>query len=266
MNRRALAVTVHDPEERLLSRLDPGLPELSTLYSRLCAACSGATSRRSLSALESAGFDVRVSGSAGVGESRRIAVSGVISDPSVAWVHYADFDRLLHWQSTFPAELRDVLAYRPQADYVALGRTPRALQTHPPVQILVETLTNEAFSALVGLESPADLVAGSCLISRRGAELLMQLSVENTNATDLEWPALILRETGTMPEFRAVEGLEFETADYYLPEIEEAGSRSAWISDAYNRPEVWVTRTQLALDSMAALGRVLGLQKRPARR
>ena len=94
----------------------------------------------------------------------------------------------------------------------------------------------------------------------------MQFSIEDSNATDLEWPALILRETGTMPEFRAVEGLEFETADYYQPEIEQAGSRSAWMSAAYNRPEVWITRTRLALDSMAALGRVLGFSDQPVRR
>ncbi|MDO8688402.1 MAG: hypothetical protein Q7R39_00060 [Dehalococcoidia bacterium] len=192
------------------------------------------------------------------GEARRIAVRGVLAGSSSAWIQYADLDRLIHWESSFPAELRRILATRWRPHYVALGRTARALQTHPKVQILAETLTNEAFSTLVGLKRRVDVVAGSSLFSRRGAEILAQLSTEPSNGTDLEWPGLILRETGIMPQFWRGEGLEFETADYYSTEIEEAGSRAAWISITYDRPEVWVTRTKLALDSIAALARVLG--------
>lgn len=258
----ALAVTVHDPEERWLARFSPGLSELSSLYIRMVAACTRATSARTLAALESHDFEVVLSDSGRVGESRRNAVRLLLADPSVNWIHYADLDRLLHWQYNYPHELRRTLALAPGSDYIALGRTERALQTHPQVQILAETLTNAAFSALIGLGAPFDVVAGSFLISRRAGDIIVSLSTDPSGATDLEWPALVFRETGSTPECRRLEGLEFETADYYRVEIQRAGSLAAWISATYDRPAVWAVRTKLALDSIVALQRVLDHPKR----
>ncbi len=257
----ALAVTVHDPGERMPARFDPWLGRVSALYSHRVAACSNATSNRTLAALKESGFEIQMSGSAGVGEARRLAVWGALAGPPTAWIQYADLDRLLHWESSFPAELRRVLAARWRSEYVALGRTARALRTHPKVQILAETLANEAFSTMVGLKRRVDVVSGSALFSRRAAEILSNLSTEPLTGTDLEWPGLILRETGIMPQFWKGEGLEFETADYYSAEIEGAGSQAAWTAVVYDRPEVWVTRTKLVLDSIAALARVLSLPR-----
>lgn len=257
MRKYGLAVAVHDPKERWLQRFSPGLSALSELYAHKAAACTAATSARTVAALEAAGFHVHLSPNGQTGQTRRDAIRAALADPSVEWLQYADLDRLLHWQDTFPGELRETLAAEPRSEYVALGRTTRALHTHPRVQILAETLTNSAFSALLGLEAEVDLVAGSFLFSRRAAEVILRYSVEPTGATDLEWPALILRELGVMPEFRAVEGLEFETADYYSDEIQAAGSLADWIRDTYDRPAVWLERTKLALDSIAALARVL---------
>ncbi|MCL4466888.1 MAG: hypothetical protein M1389_12830, partial [Chloroflexi bacterium] len=185
--RYALAVTVHDPEERWLARFFPALRELSPLYARRAASCTAATSRRTLAALEDAGFDVLTSPNGRVGESRRSAIRSTLADPSVEVVHYADLDRLLHWQYAFPDELRRTLALAPRSDYVALGRTERALRTHPRVQVLAETLTNAAFAALGGLDAPdtpLDLVAGSSLLTRRAAEIILSFSTEPSGGTD----------------------------------------------------------------------------------
>jgi hypothetical protein len=254
----ALAATIHDPEERLLSLFEPGLAELGGLYGNKAVAYSAATSIRTVEALESYGFTPLASGIIGIGASRRLAAGTVLSSGDTSWVHYCDLDRLLHWHHAYPEELRQVLMVTPENDFVALGRTERAFMSHPRVQVLAETLTNEAFSALVDSGRSYDMVAGSCLFSRRAGEIILQQSIEPTNATDLEWPGLIWRELGVIPDFRAVEGLEFETADCYQSEIMALGSREAWITATYDRPESWVARTTLALDSIAALGRVIG--------
>lgn len=253
----ALAVTVHDPEERWLRRFHPALSGLVALYGDKAAACTDISSERTRQALADAGFEVAISPSGQIGQARRDALATVLRRTSAVWIHYADLDRLLHWYQAFPEELKGVLASGPCADYVALGRTQRALDTHPTVQILAETLTNTAFSALLRLNRRVDVVAGSCLLSRRAAGVVVRHSREPSNATDLEWPALVLRELGVMPEFRHVEGLEFETADYYAEEIQDAGSLQAWMYTTYNRSAVWIERTKLALDSIAALARVL---------
>lgn len=254
-----LAVTVHDPDGRWLERFDPGLKEVSAYYTAKAAACTQATGVDTVSALQEAGFRVHISPEGRTGQARRDAMGTLLLDDSFDLVHYADLDRLLHWHYAFPEELRATLNSEPASHYVALGRTERAWETHPQIQILAEKLTNQAFAAALGIEGETDLVAGSALFSRQGAETVVRLSIELTGATDLEWPALILRELGNFPEFRQVDGLEFETPDYFAPEIEAAGSVQEWIKKTYSRPEVWATRTKLALDSINALRRVFGV-------
>jgi hypothetical protein len=47
--------------------------------------------------------------------------------------------------------------------------------------------------------------------------------------------------------YRACEGLEFETADRFAPEIAAAGSYHAWEEGISAEPERWVFRLQVAL-------------------
>jgi hypothetical protein len=258
MTQYGLAVTVHDPDERWLRRFSPALPKIVERY-RLCsAACTEATSRFTIGGLKDLGFRTVITAPGAAGLSRIAAIRLLLEDQTVEWVQNADLDRLLHWENTYPDELTATLRQAPTSDYVALGRSPRALASHPHVQILAEVLTNRAFARALRIDEPVDLVAGSSLFSRRAAEILVEQSTEPSGATDLEWPALILHHLGVLPEFRAVEGLEFETADYYLDQIERAGSMAIWLQEAYDTPEVWHSRAKLAADSIAALKRVLG--------
>ena len=150
----------------------------------------------------------------------------------------------------FPEELRG-LPGRPRRAppaapwYACLGRTRRAFQTHPYVQRVAEGATNRASLAL---GRRLDATAGACWLDRSGAEIVLAGSVEETNATDLEWPALIYRGGGgggggggprARVAYVATEGLEFETAEFYAPEIAALGGREAWERAHYERPEVW---------------------------
>ena len=145
---------------------------------------------------------------------------------------------------------------RPRRWYACLGRTARAFATHPDVQRLTETVTNTALSLALGRR--LDAVAGASWLSRAGAELILPRSIETTNATDLEWPALIALVDPRRIGLLRCEGLEFETAAFYPEAIAAAGGLAAWLHRTYDHPESWRARTQLAADSIAALARVLG--------
>ena len=254
-----LAVTVHDPQERLLASLPPTLDAIAALYRARVAACTGATSVRTSAALRAAGFAV-VGAPQGtrVGENRRRALRTLVESAGVPVLQYCDLDRLLHWHRRFPSELRSLVGRPPAGDYTALGRTARAWRTHPRVQVLAERLTNAALVAALGLPPTADFTAGSCLLSRRAAEVVLAASREAANGTDLEWPALVYRDLATRPACVLTEGLEFETADFYRDQIAAAGSRAAWIRAMYDRPSTWRERAEIARQSIAALERVLG--------
>jgi hypothetical protein len=171
-----------------------------------------------------------------------------------------DFDRWLHWAGAFPDELEDLRRRMGEefgeAWYVCLGRTARAHATHPQTQVLAETATNRALSAVLG--RTVDATAGASWIRREAARLIVEQAVERSKATDLEWPGLVLRVDPDRVQGVFVEGLEFETPDAYPAEIAAAGSREAWIAATYDRPAVMRERLQLAADSISALVRVMG--------
>src|SRR5690606_4801185 len=139
-----------------------------------------------------------------------------------------------------PDELAD-LSRRITSDhatawYVCLGRTERALATHPMAQVLPESLTNRALSAEAG--TCLDATAGGAWIRLEAARLILAGSTAMSKATDLEWPGLVLSVDQSRVQGAFLEGLEFETADAYSDEIEALGSREAWIRATYDRAQV----------------------------
>jgi hypothetical protein len=145
----------------------------------------------------------------------------------------------------YPHELDDVIAGIPGYDMLVLGRTERAWATHPPYQTETESLFNRVFALATGLSW--DVGAGSRGLSRRAAEALLEHSEDQTVGTDAEWPLLLLDRDGFHVDYRACEGLEFETPDRFGPEIEAAGGYEAWEAQMSADPHRWVFRAKLAL-------------------
>jgi hypothetical protein len=253
----ALAATLHDPDGRLLAGLEERATQLAR-YEGVYVAATDATDPR-VPALLADRAAVVIPGDERIGVARRAALRAAF-DASDASILYSDFDRWLHWAGRFPDELAAIPARlarrRPAPWYACLGRTARAFATHPPAQRLAEAATNRALSLAVGRR--LDATAGACWLSREAAELVLRQSVEATNATDLEWPALVYRAAPRRLAFLPTEGLEFETAAFYPDEVATAGGKAAWIRARYERPEVWLDRLRLAADSVAAACRVLG--------
>ncbi len=253
----ALTATLHDPDGRLRPALEERGERLEG-YAAVYVAATAATDRRLGEMLRERGAMV-IAGDERIGVARRAALGAAV-DRGHAGYLACDFDRWLHWAGCFPEELAGVPSRlakrRPAPWYACLGRTGRAFASHPPVQRAAERATNHALSLAVGRR--LDATAGACWLSAEGAGLILRESVEATNATDLEWPALIHRADPRRLAFLATEGLEFETAIFAAAEVAEAGGGAAWVRARYERPEVWLARLRLAADSVEAACRVLG--------
>jgi hypothetical protein len=244
----ALVVTVHQPTARLVALAEAQLPVLAGHYAGLVAFCSRATHPDMADLLERQGARVWMDGEEpagilGIGDVRRKTVRAGL-EAGTTHLQMCDFDRALHWAAHFPGELEEVVADIVRYDLLVLGRTPRAWSTHPAPQAETEPLFNKVFGLATGLGW--DVGAGSRGISRRAAGTLLEISREMTVGVDAEWPLLLLNRDGFRVGYRACEGLEFETADRFGPEIEAAGGYEAWEAQLSADPGRWAFRLQVA--------------------
>jgi hypothetical protein len=245
----ALVMTVHEREGRLLHLIEAHLPTLAAHYAAVIAYCSHETLPAVRDQLRRLGVAIRVNdhpsrGIEDIGAARRATIRAGL-EAGASYLQMCDFDRALHWAVHWPAELETVVADIPNYDLLVLGRTERAWATHPPYQAETEPLFNKVFALASG--QPWDVGAGSRGLSRRAAETLLEISQEMTVGIDAEWPLLLLKRGGFRVGYRPCEGLEFETADRFGPEIEAAGGYQAWEAQASAQPERWVFRLQVAL-------------------
>lgn len=257
----ALASTMFDPEARMAGALSDSLRLLGQIYADMFVAVSRGTSEASLDLDKSSGAHVWATRPGMTGQSRREALSPAL-DAGYQVVHYCDLDRVLHWVAKYPDELRQTVKTVRRDGYTILGRTKRAMDTHPAAQLLTETLTNKIASLLLGKQ--VDVAAGSCGVSRRAGLLVLEHSRAPTNATDAEWPMIVHSLCPDELGYVEVEGLEFETTDYYQDEIRRAGSAEAWIAERYETPLQWRQRVELALASIEALVEAKRLCSEPA--
>jgi len=250
-----LVATVHDPAGHLLDATCQ-FGDLLSLYTTSYFRCTDVTHRSVLGALERLG-DVSIEVPGLIGRSRREVLRYARADGAET-IMYCDFDRWLHWAWHYQRELIDVpqaIDQRcPHAWYVCLGRTSRAYTTHPRVQRETEQLSNDVISLLVG--QSLDATAGACWMTGRAADIILSESIEESNATDLEWPALIAVRDRSRIEGMCVDGLEFETASFQPHEIDAAGGLDAWLAIHYEQPRVWETRMRLMAQSVKAALRV----------
>jgi hypothetical protein len=250
----ALVATAHDPENRLFSLTQAGLPGLKDIYPSISVLCSASTHHEMTTLLEKNGVMVRKEGRPpgghkGLGRTRRDALQAGLASGSEHF-HLCDFDRVLHWVDHYPEELRTTLADIAQFDFLVMGRTPRAWATHPPVQNMTEALTNLVFAKIYGRE--IDITGGSRGVSRKAARMLSLHSREETVGVDGEWPILLKQSPELGLGYRVYEGLEFESMDERDDEIAVAGGREAWEKQVLDSPEAWLLRITVVQDTITA--------------
>jgi hypothetical protein len=255
-----LALTVHQPDERLIGPMSAQLPALEARYAALAAYCSCETHPAVVGLLRGRGALVRVNerasgGIEGIGPARRATISLGLTC-GTTHLQMCDFDRALHWVANWPGEMDAVVADIPNYDLLVLGRTDRAWATHPAYQTETEPLFNKVFALATG--QAWDIGAGSRGLGRGAAELLLEISKEKTIGIDAEWPLLLMNRKEFRVGYRRCEGLEFETADRFAPEIEALGGYRAWEAQMTAAPRRWAFRLQVAHLIAAAVVRYGG--------
>jgi hypothetical protein len=246
-----LATTHHDPEGRLYEQTTRLLPRLRDLYAAIAVISTPVTPARDLDALRAAGIEVLTEVAAlPVGMRylglwrRRVLERALQLAPEAQQVHFCDLDRVLHWLEFYPDELHEVLAAAEGSDFVVLGRTARAFETHPVVQRATEQLINHTFALASGVHW--DVTAGSRTISRRAAEALLADCPDETVGCDCSWPLFLWRRGGFAVAYRETEGLEFETLDRYADEVAALGGAHAWLAQMDADPGQWAQRLAIA--------------------
>ena len=176
MSQVTAVVTVHDPDNSLYALTERLLPDIAPAYAGIIARCSVATDEATLALLDGLGAQVQRETDAPIGAQylglvRRAALEAGIRTGALH-IHLCDFDRLLHWQMSYPDELRSVIDDISAHDFVVLGRTERAFATHPDYQVQTERLSNHVFRLAAG--QTWDVSSGSRGMSRRAAAWLLE--------------------------------------------------------------------------------------------
>ena len=218
----ALLTVTHDPDGKNIKLFNELQKELEGIYAEIFIAISEESSIELIKILEKSMFNIKIIPKEGVAQARRRALKFGLTGKS-QYYHYCDFDRILTWGKNHLDELKN-------NDYQILGRTERAMKTHPVEWMETEKITNKICS--LELDKEVDITAGSCSFSRESAEYISRDSKEIM--TDAEWAMIALRIAKLDVDYRPVEGLEYH---------EETNGVSRTISDT----EKWLVRLKLSL-------------------
>jgi len=250
-----LAATHHDPEGRLYDQTARVLRQLTRLFSEIAIQATHASQQRSLDLLSGAGALVQQEETAQssslvlLGRARRGALECALRLEAPA-ILFCDFDRVLHWAECYPNELPHVARELATRDFTVLGRTERAFGSHPRIQRDTEAIVNTVYASVSGYAW--DVTAAARGISRRAAATILDGCDEQSVGTDVAWPLFLQRHGGFTIGYRAIEGLEFETADRFVDQVAAAGGLAAWMAQLDADPQRWVERLEVARVEVAA--------------
>ena len=247
MLRVTLVSTLHDSVGWSIAPLNEQAQLLGELYDRQLVVVTKMTSPKVVDALETSGWVLVApksnSGVDYISDSRRRVLRAGLNG-STSHFHIVDMDRVLHWASNFPGELRETVTRISLNDFIILGRTPRAFLTHPRNQIETEAIANRVFSLIY--RKNVDITAASRGISSEAAEVILRYSKGRFFDSDSEWPTILLCKSNLKIDYAEVEGLEWETR-LKREEMTLPDGRRVDVKEYYEQnPESWVYRSMLA--------------------
>jgi hypothetical protein len=206
LNEVVFISVMHDPKGLLLKNLRLGLNVLKNYYKKGYIALSESTNIGLKEELEKAGYTVFTIEKKGVGYARR-SILRLVKNTEHTYYHYCDLDRMITWCLTEPKELEKVKECIRNFDYLIIGRTKKAFNTHPEAWIETEKITNKIFSIEFGEQEDIDVTAGSCGFNK--SSLLKILKRSSAPTTDAEWPMIIKKiEKGKVGSIK-VDGLKY---------------------------------------------------------
>ena len=224
----ALVTVTHDPTGKNIKLFKELQRSFEEIYAELFITISEETSEELISEVRKSKFKYKIIPKNGAAFARREALKFALAGKSQHY-HYCDLDRLLTWGKNYLTELEEVVEDIPNHDYLIIGRTERAMSTHPIEWIETEKITNKIFSLELGKDM--DVTAGSCAFSRVCADVINTFS--NAEMTDAEWAMITYRIAKKQVSYYAVEGLEYQ---------EEINGLNRKISET----EKWFSRLKLS--------------------
>ncbi|HEY9012362.1 MAG TPA: hypothetical protein VIN06_15245 [Devosia sp.] len=227
------ASAVHDP----VGRLVPAIEKLAELLRGTFAGFAFNISDRTVPGVAEVAerlLDARIvehpANEATIGKARRDAVRLALTGGAVL---YSDPDHLLRWIESDPDGLRTALTAQPDADFVVIGRSTRAMADAPARLRETERIVNHVHRMMTGKDW--DLLFAVRRMNRRAAELIVESSQIDTLANDVEWP-LLARQAGLRLGYTESDALIYRT-------IEEFGEPT---DTGDNSPLQWIRRLEFA--------------------
>lgn len=222
----------HDPEGRCNYLLAAHLDNLRNLFADSFIVITSETQTKTKVLLETAGFYTITRSfprARQLDTAAHIALVAGYTRGEGEPLFFGCLDRTLHMIDNYPQEFTRLLANGTQGhDYLIVGRTDRALATHPPAQLIPEKYTNAVVANLLNLPG-IDVATGCRILTKDAARQVVHFVAQEHRFTnpgvdinDGLWPYIAqLKEMRV--GFVATEGLEFETTDQHRKEIDELG-------------------------------------------
>jgi hypothetical protein len=252
-NHILLSTTHHDPESRLFDLMKRVLPTICKLFTKTIVCCTPSTGKKVISLLKSEGFGVFIGTSMNKLDNYKSAIKVALDNfenNEIQRIMYIDFDRLIHWAINYPDELIQIVSNPIGVDYLHIGRSLRAFNTHPPTQLDTERIINEIGSKILGFTDIRDIISVCFVMNDQLSKKI--LTYTNSTATGFysSWP-IIFWNSAKNKKYIEVEGLEWETPDQYRKEIKEMGFER-WLKE-FQSPQEWKRRVSLLHDGLSEL-------------
>lgn len=229
----AFASAVHDPTGRMV----PAIERLGDRLKGTFAGFAFNVSDKTAPAVIDAARDVlgariitHPASEASIGRVRREAVGLALPSETIL---YCDPDHLLRWIELDQAGLERTLSGQPEAQFLVIGRSPKAMTEAPARLRETERLINHVHGMITG--ETWDLLFAVRRMSRSAAELIVAEARTESLANDVEWP-LLARAAGLRLGYTESDALIYRT-------IEEFGA-SADTGD--REPLQWIRRMEFA--------------------
>ncbi len=252
-----VSTTYHEPQFKLKTLLTSCLPFIKDNFSKVIVCCTPATSKDVLDFLEQEGFIVHVSTIDTEVNTYKQAIETAleyIENDGTQRIFYIDFDRLLHWIDKYPAELKQTLGRGENFEFVHIGRTPTAFETHPETQRDTESIINKIGSSVLELDKTRDIMSPCYILTKSLAETILEVNHLTNLGFYCTWP-IIFWKLAKSKRYIAVEGHEWETPDRFQPQIKKAGYEK-WIARFQSKKE-WQKRVRFLKESMIELSRLV---------
>jgi hypothetical protein len=253
INKFIVASTIHEPENRLKRYLDKAMPLIDELFTEKCICYTAPTNKELVQYLKEHGFKTTESETMRQVDTYTQVIrtaKDLINKPTLEFIFYIDFDRLIHWVLNFPKELEKIFINFKGQEFFHIGRSKRAFGTHPPTQRKTEHIINKIGSKTIGFPEIRDIISVCFIINKRLAERIIETEHITTTGFYSTWPLLFWRWAETK-DYIEVGGLEWETPDKYDSEIKEHGYDS-WLEHFQSQQE-WIKRVEMLEDGLQEL-------------